>query len=182
MRSGRYLNRMKLMGVKVSSSFQMVLGVFLLVFFGFGVIAGIVDYNDLRKDIMISVSFLLLGAFVVWLSLRKKRLMEAARRYNSLFEADQDGEIRIRALAKLVGKDESSVLKEMDKLISRAMMVNCSLEMGENARVILLSEEGRGDEFEHVSCPGCGADCIVRRGGVGKCEYCGSLVKADVHE
>ena len=52
----------------------------------------------------------------------------------------------------------------------------------EQARERAERERREAVPFVAVECPGCGAVARVRRGGVGRCEYCGTVLEGNLRE
>lgn len=175
-----YLKKSKMASSKAVSVVQMIVGMIGAVFFGFGVVAGLTGDPSLKDDLGIAIFLMLPFLWLVWLSVRKGQLRGAANRYNNLFERDQDGYIGLAEIADKVGRSQEQVTKDIRQLLRRGYLVNCTMEEGRRAQVVLRGEFQRPEEqYVPVECPHCGATSMVRKGFLARCEYCGSEIKPE---
>ena len=110
---------------------------------------------------------------MVW-RINALRKLGRCRIYNSLLEEDHDGIITYDTLSSMTGLSQAEVIKDLMWFTRNNFMRNVTL--GRTAiRVDLLSNE---KEFITVSCPCCGAHVNIRKNGGGRCEHCGTFMRA----
>ena len=120
-------------------------------------------------------SVLVIGgiAVIVW-RINVIRRFTKARIYNSIIEEDHDGIIDYDTFASMNGTDVDKAVSEIVWLYRHRYLINITL--GRTAvRVDLLSDE---KEFVKVSCPSCGAQITIRKNGGGRCDHCGTFMRA----
>ena len=109
---------------------------------------------------------------IVWRALMIKRLSKCMI-YNSIIEEDHDGIIAYSSFAKMTGRSEAYVIRDIMWLVREKYLIN--ITVGRTAvRVDLLSDER---EFVTVVCPTCGAHNTIRRNGGGRCDHCGTFMR-----
>lgn len=152
-----------------------ILGAILTVFFALSVVLALTD-EDLGQNLAVYVVLLIPSVLLCCLGLRGRKLADRANRYSAIFACDQDGVVTLSELARQTGMEPSAILPELEQLLDKGYLCNCSLQTRGQPRVILSSgtaeEEGSG--FVDVLCPACGGTTRLRAGSSGTCEYCGS--------
>ncbi len=109
---------------------------------------------------------------IVWRALLMHRITKC-RIYNSIIEEDHDGIIAYSSFAKMTGRPEVNVIKDIMWLVRERYLINVTV--GRTAvRVDLLSDER---EFVQVICPTCGAHNVIRKNGGGRCDHCGTFMR-----
>ncbi len=175
-----YLNKSKLAALKtvniiviVAVGLMSLLHLF-FVFFAFSPKAR--DTNPLALLIFASFFFTLFcgGVSIIIWRVRSMNRMSRARLYNSLFEEDHDGIITYESIASMTGQTVAKVIKDLTAYSRSNILIN--LTMGRSAvRVDLLSGN---NEFLTVICPHCGSRVNIRKGGGGRCDHCGTFMRA----
>lgn len=174
-----YINNAKIAASKIMNSF--VIGVTALVtlinlmFFLASFSESALKYGAMA--FAVGGFFLLLTAvgvaIIIWRVLAVRKFTKA-RIYNSLIEEDHDGIIDYETFASMTGYSLSQVIKEIMWLYRHGYLINITL--GRTAvRVDLRSDE---KEFIKVSCPSCGAHITIRKNGGGRCDHCGTFMRA----
>ena len=168
---------------RVSSMLQIVSGTILSIFFGFGVIMSVADYEDTRKWFLMYAACLAFSLLPLFLAARKRRDLAWTRQFNAVFLQDQDGVMPLRDLAEKTGLTEEETGRRLRRLLQKGYIINCTLNEGPVPSVNLRGEgtnaKGtRHPSFVRIVCPSCGAEVLLRSGGTGKCEYCGNYLKA----
>lgn len=108
-------------------------------------------------------------------------------RINSLLEADADGFVPIKDLAKSMGRTEPGMIKKINRMIRKGYLINCNYSMTQKA-VLLSDKIGKPDTqfrgmpenlpFVGVSCPSCAAALKIRANTKGTCPFCGTEIMA----
>ncbi|MBO4459906.1 MAG: hypothetical protein J5778_04530 [Clostridiales bacterium] len=110
---------------------------------------------------------------IIW-RVRAMNRLSRARIYNSLFEEDHDGILTYESIASMTGQPVKKVVNDLMFYSNSNILIN--LTMGRTAvRVDLLSPN---NEFLTVVCPHCGAHVNIRKGGGGRCDHCGTFMRA----
>ncbi|MBR3081608.1 MAG: hypothetical protein IKH06_02015 [Clostridiales bacterium] len=110
---------------------------------------------------------------IVWRALMIKRLSKCMI-YNSIIEEDHDGIIAYSSFARMTGLPEPNVIRDLMWLVREKYLINITI--GRTAvRVDLISQER---DFIQVICPTCGAHNTIRRNGGGRCDHCGTFMRA----
>ena len=173
-----YLNNAKMGAYKVANGIIIaVCGVssfFNLVFVLFVSLSSHFEHGLSETLLCLIVSGLMLVkiGILVWRALMIQRLSKC-RIYNSIIEEDHDGIIAYSSIAKMTGRSEAAVIKDIMWLARENYLINVTI--GRTAvRVDLLSDER---EFVTVACPTCGAHIVIRRNGGGRCDHCGTFMR-----
>jgi len=137
--------------------------------------------NSRAGDALMSLFIALIGSLITYIGVRKIRFVNKAKMLDSIFCGDMDGEIPISNAAILMGMSEADFVKLFSKLVSKGYIINAHFnnEVGECGlpRIVLNSSTAKNVEYVVVRCPGCGASNSIRKGFVGKCNFCGNDIK-----
>lgn len=136
--------------------------------------------EELKDGLLIYVLFLIPSGLLWYKGIKLGKLMDLAKRYNSIFECDRDGTVTLSELTKQTGKPSGVMLSEIELLLSKGFLCGCTLQKKCNPCVILADgiADMEGAAFVNALCPVCGATTRIRSGSSGKCEYCGSPIGA----
>lgn len=173
-----YLNSVKIASSKVLNGILIAVVSLPTFFNGLFVLFALVSEKIDRFAGLIVAAFIFVFfaagvCLIVWRSLALYKLSRA-RIYNSIFEEDHDGIISYESIATMTGLPMPRVIKELMWFTRRDFIRNVTL--GRNAvRVNVLSNE---HDFLTVSCPTCGAHVQIRRNGGGRCNHCGTFMRA----
>ncbi len=156
-----------------------VIGLIFVIFFGFGLVYGLVKPDDPTAQFTVIYAILMLpGVFFLWNSIRTGHLIDAARRYETILSADRDGIVHIAELTGQTGKDEAAVMNELGNLFNKGFFIGCTLKRDGQPAVIIndaqTGEDGVG--FAGVKCPKCGGTTRIRAGSRGQCSFCHSPI------
>lgn len=174
---------------KSKTSFSSLIGILLCLvggghalFWFLGVIMTLTgEIDSLDNDVttaVISLFISLVGAFAVYIGIRKIRFVSKAKMLDNIFRGDMDGEIPLSRIALLMGMSDDDFFRLFHKLISKGYIINASLNNeGGNFRIVLNGGTSQNVQYIVVKCADCGAGITVRKGFVGKCNFCGSDVK-----
>lgn len=173
-----YLDKKKIVREKRSVRIQLVPAALLCLFWGAGTLWGITDYNGMRDGMEVYVIFLILSLVWLYTCLRRRARLDAASRYAAAFSGDRDGEIPLEELARMLKKDSAAVEKELHWLVERGCLIHCGFVTEGVEKIVLKGAPGKEGGFVSLECPHCGGSNVLRRGGTGKCEYCGSYLSA----
>lgn len=114
------------------------------------------------------------GMAIIFWRIKAMNRLSRARIYNSLFEEDHDGILTYESIASMTGQTVPKVIKDLNSYSRSNILIN--LTMGRNAvRVDLMAPNS---EFLTVVCPHCGAHVNIRKGGGGRCDHCGTFMRA----
>ena len=114
------------------------------------------------------------GVWVIIWRINSQRRISRARLYNSLFEEDHDGILTYESIASMLGIPVSRAVSELMWYYEKNILRN--LTLGRTAvRVDLMAPN---NEFLTVICPTCGAHVNLRKGGGGRCDHCGTFMRA----
>ena len=177
----RYLSKKTLVKAGIRKRIMVISGGILTVLFAISVLMAIMDSgNELRQHLMIYVALLIPSALLLYKGMKAGVLTELANRYNSIFECDRDGVVTISELTKQTGRATSKILSELEQLLEKGYLCNCSLQKTGQPCVILsdgTADKG-GSGFVNVVCDVCGGTTRLRSGSSGRCEYCGSALQS----
>ena len=157
---GRYLSKTTLVKAGIKKRIMLISGGILTVLFGTSVLMAIVDYGDeLRQNLIVYMALLIPSVLLLYQGMKAGVLTDLANRYNSIFECDRDGIVAIAELVKQTGKANANILSELERLIEKGYLCNCSLQKKGQPCVIL--SDGRADidgsGFVNVVCDICGS-------------------------
>lgn len=131
--------------------------------------------HGLAETLLCLITFGLMSikiGIIIWRAFMIHRLSKC-RIYNSIIEEDHDGIIAYSSIAKMTGRSEANVIRDIMWLVRERYLINVTI--GRTAvRVDLLSDER---EFVQVVCPTCGAHNTIRRNGGGRCDHCGTFMR-----
>lgn len=178
--NGLYLSKKTLVKAGIKKRIMVISGGILTVLFATSVLMAIMDSgNELRQNLIIYVALLIPSVLLLYQGMKAGSLTDLANRYNSIFECDRDGVVTISELTKQTGKATSKILSELEHLLEKGYLCNCSLQKNGQPCVILsdgtAGKDGSG--FVNVVCDVCGGTTRLRAGSSGRCEYCGSALK-----
>ena len=179
--NGLYLSKKTLVKAGIRKRIMVISGGILTVLFAISVLMAIVGYSeDLRQNLIIYVALLIPSALLLYKGMKAGVLTELANRYNSIFECDRDGVVTISELTKQTGKAASKILSELERLLEKGYLCNCSLQKSGQQCVILSDGTADKDDsgFVNVVCDICGGTTRLRAGSSGVCEYCGKALKS----
>lgn len=177
----RYLSKKTLVKAGIKKRIMVISGGILTVLFATSVLMAIMDYgNQLRQNLIVYVALLIPSVLLLYKGMKAGGLIELANRYNSIFECDTDGVVTISELTNQAGKASPQILSELERLLEKGYLCNCSLQKTGQPRVILsdgtAAKDGSG--FVNVVCDVCGGTTRLRAGSSGRCEYCGSALNS----
>lgn len=173
-----YLNKAKMAASTRTAKFQMVFGVIFLVFFGFGIVGGLLDYSEgMRDGLLVYIVLVLPFIWLIYLSVQKKKMREMAMRLNQSFSADADGNIPAGALVEITkSKNELQAVNTVEKLIGKGYLCNCAVEYSAPIRIVLYKNSADGNGYTTITCPNCGASTEKRVGFSSFCPFCNSKI------
>ncbi len=171
-----------LVGARVAKSTltRYLLGIpggLLSAFFLFGLILCFTD-ESMREDWWVAVLMLLPSAWLLWKGVSAGRDLELARRYEAAFSADPDGRLSLEKLIAQSGKSGAQLGAELERLFRKGYFRGCTLQKKPLA-VILTGTQKGGERYVTVTCPHCGGPTRLGAGRSGKCDYCGSAIRAE---
>lgn len=170
-----YTSEKKMKGSARSGKAQLICGILGLVIFGAGLISGFSD-PELGQHRIIYIILLLPFLWLLWQGIGKRRLREAARRYNSLFQGDADGYLPLAQVSAQTGRSTAQVIKDIETLLRKGYLQGCALELGDRPQVVLQGAGGTPAQTQAVKCPNCGAVNTKRQGFSCTCAYCGTPI------
>ena len=179
--NGLYLSKKTLVKAGIKKRIMVISGGILTVLFAISVLMAIVGYSeDLRQNLIIYVALLIPSALLLYQGMKAGALTDLANRYNSIFECDRDGVVTISELTKQTGKTTAKILSELERLLEKGYLCNCSLQKNGQPCVMLSdgSAERDGSGFVNVVCDVCGGTTRLRAGSSGRCEYCGKALQS----
>ena len=178
---GQYLSKKTLVKAGIRKRIMVISGGILTVLFATSVLMAIMDYgNELRQNLIVYVALLIPSVLLLYKGIKAGAMTDLANRYNSIFECDRDGVVTISELTKQTGKATSKILSELERLLEKGYLCNCSLQKNGQPCVLLSdgNAAGNGSGFVNVVCDVCGGTTRIRAGISGRCEYCGSALKS----
>ena len=179
--NGLYLSKKTLVKAGIRKRIMVISGGILTVLFATSVLMAILDSGDeLRQNLIVYVALLIPSVLLLYKGMKDGALTDLANRYNSIFECDRDGVVTISELTKQMGKATPKILSELERLLEKGYLCNCSLQKTGQPCIILSN--GRADidgsGFVNVVCDICGGTTRIRAGSSGKCEYCGKALES----
>ena len=179
--NGLYLSKKTLVKAGIRKRIMVISGGILTVLFATSVLMAILDSGDeLRQNLIVYVALLIPSVLLLYKGMKDGALTDLANRYNSIFECDRDGVVTISELTKQTGKATAQILSELERLVEKGYLCNCSLQ--KNGQPCVLLSDGRADidgsGFVNVVCDICGGTTRLRAGSSGKCEYCGKALES----
>ena len=179
--NGLYLSKKTLVKAGIRKRIMVISGGILTVLFATSVLMAILDSgNELRQNLIVYVALLIPSALLLYKGMKAGVLTDLANLYNSIFECDRDGVVTISEFTKQTGKASPQILSELERLLEKGYLCNCSLQKTGQPRVILSdgTAAGNGSGFVNVICDVCGGTTRLRAESSGRCEYCGSALKS----
>ena len=167
---------------RTKANIQIVLGVMVTFFFGFGFAGGIVGYRELREGVPLYFLMMIPGLLLLWRGIVNGSLASAARRFETIFSMDTDGFVTIDELTRITGRPADKILKDLEAVFRKGYFRNCTLQTGRDPKVILSNAEASdrsGTGFITVTCVNCGGKTRIRSGSTGVCDYCGGPIRAE---
>lgn len=180
--NGLYLSKKTLVKAGIRKRIMVISGGILTVLFATSVLMAILDSGDaLRQNLIVYVALLIPSVLLLYKGIKAGALTDLANRYNSIFECDRDGIVTIAELGKQTGKANANILSELERLIEKGYLCNCSLQKKGQPCVMLSdgSAEGDGSGFVNAVCDICGGTTRLRAGSSGRCEYCGKALQSE---
>ena len=118
------------------------------------------------------------------LGIRNQLLLTTVLRCNAVFETDLSGVVGMGELQRQTRQSEGLLLARLHRAFDKGVFVNCSLDYSGERPCVKLAEETMEQRrlersFLHVKCACCGGTSRLRRGTVGKCDYCGSPIRGE---
>ncbi|MGN0838246.1 MAG: hypothetical protein ACI4NN_04055 [Pyramidobacter sp.] len=172
-----YVNEGKTARKAVAGKIQAGFGWFLAITTLLGTILLMFDKNkDLTLGSYIVYGLMILfGLWLVWLSMKKKKLRIMLTQLDQFFMADADGIVSMKETADCLGKNISETKSLISKLIGEKYLQNCTIKGPAQDTIVLFGARPSQDSavFEMRTCPGCGAASSQRVGYEGVCPYCG---------
>lgn len=168
---------------------QLLLGCAILLFFGFCTYVAIKEtFSSQGPDALIFIicfAFDILGIWLVVLSGKRRKLVKLFREYAPVLFHSPDGSIA--AIAATLGTAQYKVRGNLEKMIKKHLLRNAYIDRKANRIVIegMRNAKAAADsaagasEMAAVRCPACGAGNAVVKGKVGRCDYCGSVIKGE---
>ena len=108
---------------------MVISGGILTVLFATSVLMAILDSgNELRQNLIVYVALLIPSVLLLYKGMKDGALTDLANRYNSIFECDRDGVVTFSELTKQMGKATPKILSELERLLEKGYLCNCSLQ------------------------------------------------------
>ena len=171
-----YLRKTVVTALKIKNWLLGVLSVITVLVCGFYIVSEFVDYRDDPEyaweavDMKFSIVMVCVGLAVLLAVIISARCIGNAAFYSSYFEGDLDGEVSFADLAKVVGKSEGTVRRQLS-FYSAVYMTGFG-----------FSQDGRGVQLNSKTClcecRSCGAHIEKKIYFTGECPYCHS---SDLH-
>lgn len=171
-----YLRKTVVTALKIKNWLLGVLSVITVLVCGFYIVSEFVDYRDTPEyaweavDMKFSIVMVCVGLAVLLAVIISARCIGNAAFYSSYFEGDLDGEVSFADLAKVVGKSEGTVRRQLS-FYSAVYMTGFG-----------FSQDGRGVQLNSKTClcecRSCGAHIEKKIYFTGECPYCHS---SDLH-
>ena len=135
----RYVNETVVFVHEIKKKIQMVIGGFLTAFFLFGIVGAFTGQIDM-KHISVYIVFMIPSVLLLWSGIKTGLMIEAARRFETIFEGNIDGTMTIEEISDYLGKPKYRVINEMETCLKRGYLQNCTLQQG-NSSVIIYGPE-----------------------------------------
>lgn len=170
---------------KIVEKVQFVCGIFFAVLFGLVIVISMLD--DVEDEIssgILYILFTLLGAFLIVLSRKRKKLVRDVKEYSFRLSSDPFGSID--KLAASLRVTPEAVRSNLDLMIKRRFFTNVYIDRVENRIVfhnqvssnplsqIVAGSKPQPVEYQSMTCKNCGGFNKGIKGKVIECEYCGS--------
>jgi len=174
-----YRNKPVLTTSNVIAFVELIFGFGGAFIWGTGVILSLTGYNGLDfSTMLLSLAMFVPNVLLLYAGVRRLKYSGRANRYNSLLQADADGARLVKDLASDLGCTEETVVKELEWLLHRRFLKDCTLERGAMPAVYMKKNTAAWvPEKKTVRCKNCGAFVEIRTGGTGRCEYCDAPLK-----
>lgn len=163
---------------------QMVFGVVLTAFWGFGLIVFLFDFE--LTSFIICLVFVAIGVLLILKALQTKRLLSQFKKYVAVISTDPTGSIE--NLASALDISQKVVTHDMELMMKRKYFVNAHIDREVNSVVIevrqsevrVMNEGGTpqstAPEQVTVTCKNCGGVSQIISGQVCECDFCGSPI------
>lgn len=173
-----YLSRIVVLKTKIAAYMQIINGFLFgsICAIGFGL--GFADKEDMVSDFVIGGIGMLIFFTLAFRGIRNILMTRKARRYNSIFMTDIDGEIPVDELFPRMQITRDKLLKDMEKLIGRGLLVNCAVNYEKQMKIVLFQKnKNMSQTITTIQCPKCGADMELKGGFITYCDHCGLGIK-----
>lgn len=172
-----YIDEKRIEKILKSLKTKFVIWTMLILISIYGIISGIMGNADLADGRITYIQIIAIFTPIAYLNLKKSDLIKSSYIYNNIFISDADGYINISELGSKLGKTNSKVAKEVQKLMHLKILTNLSLELGTEQRIVLRNPKIDNLSYESIDCPYCGARVTKRAGFIAKCDYCDAEIK-----
>ncbi|MFQ8603278.1 MAG: zinc ribbon domain-containing protein [Anaerovoracaceae bacterium] len=160
----------------------------MMMFFGYvigiiGVLGLITMFSnpDLRKNIVLIIAFIALGAFMIFRSKKNRKLKNEngflAKKFNSYFCKEKNGTIPLAKLSDFMEIPQEDMKIKLEKLIEERYLINVHVDNNTNMVVLNRSTTTGTHKIKEIACPNCGALNTISSGQTSECEYCGTKLK-----
>lgn len=184
---------------------QMGFGLIVLLAFGFCTIMYILDEEAAVEVgtgfLVLCLVFDALGVWLIVLSRKKTKLIQAFKKYVTAISHDPNG--YIPDIAASLGTSEHIVKANLEKMIQKKYFSNAFIDLNSNCIVIAAKQPAavpaqqamaeaskpgadtasctpaQAPEIVTVKCRACGGINTVRKGAAAECDYCGSSIKGE---
>lgn len=171
-----YLKKKAVAALKVKNVLLCIISIFMIFAGGYYIVGEFVYYIDDPQtaweavDMKFSIVLVCIGLAALLYVIVSARNLGNAAFYSSYFEGDLDGEVMFADLAKVVGKSEAAVCRQLS-FYSAVYMTGFE-----------FSQDGRGVQLNSKTClcecRSCGAHIEKKIYFTGECPYCHS---SDLH-
>ncbi|MBR6402617.1 MAG: hypothetical protein IKS48_04470 [Eubacterium sp.] len=141
----RYLNEQLVAMHAAKKNIQIVVGGILTVFFIFGMVETAGGNID-KRNVPIYLVFLLPSLHLLFSGIRMGILIDEARQFENIFRGEPDMIMTVEELSEYFGRSERKVIRELDIIIRKGYLQNCSLKRGEQPCVIMYASDNRDGE------------------------------------
>lgn len=164
-----YINELKINVAKLRNTIKLILGIIGLIVFGATFIFALIDLDESAGVIVFFIITTVLSVFLIYSSIRSRKLIESVYFYSRYFDGDLDGYIYTSEMTKVIGKSEKKINYELYKLINKKYLINMKLiKEDKKMQVELFSNTNK------CECKNCGAVITKKVDFAGICPYCGS--------
>lgn len=164
-----YINELKINVAKLRNTIKLILGIIGLIIFGATFIFALIDSDKSTSALVVLIIATVLSVFLIYSSIRSRKLIESVYFYSRYFDGDLDGYIYTSEMTKVIGKNEKKINYELYKLINKKYLINMKLiKKDKKLQVELFSDTNK------CECKNCGAVITKKVEFAGICPYCGS--------
>ncbi len=154
----------------------MILGIIGTAFNTVLVLYSLFDGSPL-EIVVVFMTFELFTLIMLFWGYKTRRLIRLFRKYVYVISSEHEG--KLSKIAAILGKEESIVVKNLQKMIDKKYFANAYIDFRTQELMVAGQslDKLKLSEAKKTKCQSCGGYSISVLGYANHCEYCGTLLK-----